>query len=89
MKQKTNENLSMRGRVFVGRVKKLSSTKTVSVEWIRDYYIPKYERYEKRKTRLHVHKPDHIDVKVGDIVKVIETKPISKTKHSIISEVLK
>lgn len=81
--------LSTRGRIFVGKVTKLSSNKTISIEWVRNHYIIKYERYEKRRSRLKVHKPDCIDVKVGDNVRVMETRPISKMKHAVILEVLK
>ena len=81
--------ISLRGRVFVGEVKKISSDKTIMIEWARNYYLPKYERYEKRKSRLHVHKPSCMDVKLGDKVKVMETRPISKKKHTIVFEVIK
>ncbi len=82
-------NLKLRGRVFVGDIIKVNVHKTAVVEWLRLFYIPKYERYEKRRTRLHVHKPDCVDVKVGDKVKIMESKPISKLKNFVIIEVLK
>ncbi len=59
-------------------------SKTVTVEWTRRHYIPKYERYEKRRTRVKAHNPDEIDAQVGDIVTIKETRPLSKTKNFII-----
>ena len=60
---------------------------TISVE--RSYYkfIKKYERYEKRKSKINVHKPDCLSVNVGDSVKVAECRPLSKTKHFVLVEV--
>ena len=82
------EKLSLRGRTFVGTVIKVNVHKTAKVEWSRPFYIEKYERYTKRRTRLNVHKPDGINVKVGDTVKIMETRPISKTKNFVIIEVM-
>lgn len=84
-----HNSLSLRGRIFIGEIKRVNVHKTATVEWGRLYYLPKYERYEKRRTRLRVHKPDCLDVKEGDKVKIIESKPISKTKNFVIIEVLK
>jgi len=78
-----------RGRMFLGDVLKVNVHKTAVVGWTRSLYLPKYERYEKRRTKLNVHKPDCIDVKIGDKVKIMETRPISKMKNFVIIEVLK
>lgn len=74
------------GRVIVGKVIKLSSAKTLQIEVPRLVLIPKYERYEKKRTRLHVHYPPCIKVEVGDMVKVRESRPISKTKNFVVIE---
>ena len=50
-------------------------------------FIKKYERYEKRKSKINVHKPDCLSVNVGDSVKVAECRPLSKTKHFVLVEV--
>jgi len=81
-----HSSFSTRGRVLKGTVKKLSAAKTIKIEFPRLLYIPKYERYEKRKTKLLVHCPPCIDVKVGDKVKVMECRPISKTKNFVVIE---
>jgi len=79
-------NISFRGQTFVGTVISAKPIKSATVEIKRKYSIPKYERYEKRLTRLHVHNPLYIDAREGDIVKVIETRPLSKTIHHVIVE---
>ena len=82
-----HSGFSLRGRTFEGNVVKVNIHKTATVEWSRLFYIHKYERYEKRKTRLKVHVPDCTSVMLGDTVKIIECRPISKTKHFVVTEV--
>ncbi|MBU4501793.1 MAG: 30S ribosomal protein S17 [Nanoarchaeota archaeon] len=81
--------LKIRGRIFTGKVVKAGMHKTVSVEWPRLFYLPKYERFEKRKSRVKAHNTDCIKAKVGDEVKIMESKPISKTKNFVVIEVIK
>ncbi len=81
--------LKLRGRSFTEKVVSAKSRRSATIEINRLNYIRKYERYEKRKTRLQVHNPDCINAKKGDTVKVRECKPISKTKHFVIIEKVK
>ena len=78
--------ISLRGRVFTGTVTSTKMANTITVEWQRSRYIPKYERYDKRRTRVHAHMPAGAVANVGDIVKIMETRPISKTKSFIFVE---
>lgn len=82
-------SIKPRGRMFTGKVVKSSMHKTVTVEWMRLFYLQKYERYEKRRTRIKAHKPDCIKAEIGDTVKIMESRPISKTKNFVVIEVLK
>ncbi|MBU0962704.1 MAG: 30S ribosomal protein S17 [Nanoarchaeota archaeon] len=84
-----HSTLSTRGRVFVGNVIKRNVHKTATVSWPRTFYLTKYERYEKRRSKVKVHIPDCLNINVGDKVKIIECSPISKTKNFVIIEVLK
>lgn len=81
--------LSLRGRSFSGKVVSSKMHKTAVVEWENTRFVKKYERYEKRRTRVKAHNPDCIGAKEGDIVKITETRPISKTKKFTIVEVFK
>lgn len=81
--------ISLRGKILVGQIIKTNVHKTAILEFSRLHFIPKYERYEKRRTKLKVHNPTCINAKKGDKVTVMETKPISKTKNFVIIEVKK
>lgn len=80
--------LSVRGNIFVGKVISTRMSKTVTVEWERRVYIPKYERYLKKRTRVKAHHPDCISLKEGDIVRIGHCRPLSKTKHFVVLEKL-
>jgi len=73
-------SLKLRGRTFSGIVKSAKMNKSVVVEWDRLYYLQKYERYEKRKTKLNAHLPECINAKEGDRVIIQECRKLSKTK---------
>ncbi|MBW2978134.1 30S ribosomal protein S17 [Candidatus Woesearchaeota archaeon] len=81
-----HSNLSLRGMSFVGTVISTNMTKTAIVEWTRRYFLPKYERYEKRRTKVHAHNPSCVDAQVGDLVKIKQCRPLSKTKNFVIIE---
>ena len=79
--------LAVRGRVFEGIVKSDKMEKSVTIQFDRFYFVPKYERYEKRKTKIKAHNPPCIDAKSGDHVKIIECRPLSKTKNFVVISV--
>jgi small subunit ribosomal protein S17 len=78
--------LSVRGRVLEGVVVSAKMDKTVIVE--RDYlsYIPKFKRYQRRRSRIPSHNPPCIDVKEGDRVTIAESRPLSKTVMFVVVE---
>ncbi len=80
--------LKVRGRVFIGEVISKDIHGTARIKWGRQLLIPKYERYEKRFSKISSHNPKCIDANVGDKVKVMECKPISKTKHFVIVQII-
>ena len=94
-KQKCNDvkcpfhgSLSVRGRQFTGIVVSIKMRKTAVIEFNRLHFLKKYERYEKRRTKLKIHNPECINAKDGDIVRVMECRPLSKTKNFVIIEKL-
>ena len=89
MKDPFFKNISLRGRIFLATVISTNATKTAKVEFTRIHPITKYERSEKRRTRLQVHNPPSINAQIGDKVKIMECRPISKTKNFVIIEKLK
>ena len=76
--------ISVRGRVFTGIVRSAKSHNTVVVEWGYHKLIPKYERYERRKTRVTAHNPPCMHAREGDRVMIAECRPLSKTKSFIV-----
>ena len=88
MKTKNDKNhFSTRGQTFVGHIQRISLQKNAHVVWERRLFVPKYERYEKRRTKIIAHIPDGMNVKVNDKVEIKETRKISKTKNFIITKV--
>ena len=78
--------ISVRGRIFEGVVTSDKMRASPTVEWGRSKFVAKYERYKKARTKVKVHNPPCINAKKGDKVKIIECRPISKTKSFIIVE---
>ncbi|EHK01985.1 30S ribosomal protein S17P [Candidatus Haloredivivus sp. G17] len=81
-------DIPLRGNEFTGTVVSTKMQKSATVRWGYAEEVPKYERKERRNTKITVHVPDEIDVEEGDKVTVVETRPISKTKSSMIVEVI-
>lgn len=81
--------LSIRGKILEGLVVSTKAQKTAVVE--RDYlhYVPKYERSERRHSRISAYNPECISAKEGDKVKIAECRPLSKTKSFVVVEVIK
>ncbi len=80
--------LSIRGRILEGVVASAKMDKTVIVR--RDYlkYVPKFKRYERRRSRIPAHNPPCINAKEGDRVRIAECRPISKTVSFVVIEVI-
>ncbi len=85
-----DRKLKMRGRVFQGEVVKVLPGR-VSISFERMLKLPKYERFEKRKTKIHARLPDCMsgDVGVGDLIEIAETRPISKMIHFVVSKIIR
>ena len=83
------KKLATRGRTFTGTVISDKMSKTVTVEWERRKFIKKFERYEKRRTRIKAHNPTELNAEKGDVVMIEETRPISKTKNFLVVKIIK
>ncbi len=79
-------HLKVRGQIFTGRVVGDRMSNTVVVEKIYQRYLRKFERYEKRKAKYLAHNPSCIGASVGEEVKIIECRPISKVKTFVVIE---
>ncbi len=75
-------------KMFEGKVVSSKMQNTVIVEVTRRKPHPLYKKLLKRSTKFKVETGEY-SVSVGDKVKIIETRPISKGKHFKIMEVIK
>ncbi len=78
--------LPVRGRTFQGEVVSDAMEDTVRVRWEYAEKVPKYERYERRNTKVAAHNPACIDAEEGDTVTVAECRPLSKSKTFVVVE---
>lgn len=67
-------------KVVRGQVSSNKMSKTVVVVVARKVRHPLYEKFLSRRTKLYVHDENN-EAKVGDIVEVMQTRPISKLKR--------
>ncbi len=85
---KQKRPISVRGARLVGKVVSDKNKKTVVVERDVTKKISKYKRMARGRSRIQAHNPDEIGAKVGDIVKIGETRKISKTKSWTVLEII-
>ena len=82
-------SLPVRGQVFDCKVVSDKMESTVVVQREFEKRATKFERFEKRRSKIHAHNPPCIDAKAGDWVKIAECRPLSKTKAYVVVEVLR
>jgi small subunit ribosomal protein S17 len=78
--------VKVRGRTLVGTVISAKMHNTATIEWTRTVKVEKYERYTKKRSRVKAHNPVCLKAEEGDIVKIMESAPLSKTVSFIIVE---
>ena len=74
-------------RILTGKVVSNSRDKTIAVLVERKVRHPIYKKYIKRSTKVHAHDEKN-ECGLGDVVKVSESKPFSKTKNWALVEVV-
>jgi len=77
----------MGAKVFQGKVVSTKMAKTVVVEVERVFRHPIYQKIVHRRKKYKAHN-EKFDLKIGDVVKIKETRPISKDKHFLVIEKL-
>jgi small subunit ribosomal protein S17 len=82
---KSAERNLRKTRTGVVRSSKMDKTITVAVE--RRVKHPIYGKFVKKTTRFHAHDEKN-ECGVGDIVRIMETRPLSKTKRWRLVEVV-
>ncbi len=84
MTQETNRN---NRKELIGVVRSKTGNKSVKVVYEYKTPHPLYKKEIRRKTTVHVHDEKN-DSNVGDKVRIMATRPLSKLKRWRITEVL-
>lgn len=74
-------------KIRIGRVVSDSMNKTVVVEVETAEHHPLYHKIIKRAEKYKAH-DDKKESKIGDMVKIVETRPISRDKRWRVSEII-
>ncbi|MBN1389556.1 MAG: 30S ribosomal protein S17 [Candidatus Thermoplasmatota archaeon] len=76
--------LSVRGHSLDVQLVSKKMEKTVVVMREKRHYIKKYQRFEKRSSRFLAHMPPCIDAEIGDMVRIMECRPLSKSTTMVV-----
>ena len=71
----------------VGKVVSNKMQKTITVAVDRKVKHPIYGKFIKKTTRFHAHDEKN-EASIGDVVRIMETRPLSKTKRWRLVEVV-
>ena len=63
----------------------MDKTIVVRVDTVKPH--PRYKKVVRRSAKFHAHDEENV-ANVGDLVRIVETRPLSKTKHWRLAEVL-
>ncbi|MFC1801119.1 30S ribosomal protein S17 [Nanoarchaeota archaeon] len=81
--------IKIKNETFTGKVVKKDVNRSATIEWERQRLIKKYERHERRRSRLRVHNPACLNASIGDEVLAARTRPLSKSKNFVIIKIIK
>ncbi len=81
------ENRTTRRKTRVGRVVSTKMMKSIVVAIERRVPHPLYKKYFRRTTKLMAH-DEKKEAMLGDMVRIMETRPISKNKRWRLVEVI-
>lgn len=80
--------INVKHEFLKGKIVKKDINRSATVEWFRMQYIPKYERYQVRRSRIRTHNPACINAAMGEEVLMAKTRPLSKTKNYVILQII-
>lgn len=75
-------------KIFIGKIVSIKMKKTVVVRVERKIIHPRYRKVIIRHKKFKAHNED-LELNLGDVVKIEETRPISKEKRFKVVEKLK
>lgn len=81
VQKKTNK------REKIGKVISNKMQKSIVVAIERRVQHPIYKKYFRKTTKIMAH-DEHNDAKIGDVVRIVETRPLSKRKAWTLAEIV-
>lgn len=88
MTEQNNTELKTSQRTVIGKVVSDKMNKTIVVQIERKVKHPLYEKYVRRFSKMYVHDEDNA-CRIGDLVLIQQSRPLSKTKRWKLVEILK
>ena len=79
-------HIKVRGRMLSGKAVSTAGKSFVVVEMEYLHMVPKFNRGERRRSRVSAHVPSCIEVRDGDAVTLGECRPLSKTISFVVVE---
>ncbi len=80
-------NNETNAKTVIGKIVSDKMQKTIVVMVERSVKHPKYGKIMRRRTKLHAHDENQIG-KIGNVVKIRESRPLSKMKSWVLVEVI-
>lgn len=77
----------LKGKFVIGKVVSNKMEKTIVVEVERQVKHPLYGKFIRRRTKLHAHDEKQV-CKIGNMVRIQESRPISKKKTWVLVDVI-
>lgn len=74
-------------RRITGSVTSNKMTKTVVVEITRTYLHPLYRKVVHSSKKVHAH--DELACQVGDVVEIVESRPLSAQKRWVVDKIVR
>jgi small subunit ribosomal protein S17 len=80
-------NLNKIGKTFIGQIVSDKMTNTIVISIEDTYRHPMYKKTVSKHKKIYAE--NNLSAKIGDIVKVRETRPLSKLKRFTTIEIIK
>lgn len=75
-------------KMLVGQVVSDKMNKTITVKVVRSFAHPLYGKIVRQFKKYKAHDESEI-AKTGDVVEIVECRPLSKTKHMVLNKVIR
>jgi len=77
-------HLKVRGKMLEGTIVSVSNKQTVVIQRELLHRVTKYNRYERRRSKVHAHLPPCVEAREGDWASIAECRPLAKTVSFVV-----